>query len=184
MVVDVAALRREQNDLRKRLDAIDRAIDADHESAPDAYEIERGPTVTVMVPLSDEFVLPTGDESRALAELAYSEYDFLQRCSDDAFERAFIAIGHMNRLDAPNRKISFSTHVENVGDVARQLGFIGTVPGNAVLTALICHNNVACLAEWTKRRRWSPEAWPNIRVSSASKNSSSIEVGAGTQSPS
>ena len=143
--MDFAALQREQSDLRKRLDAIDARLKANHGAAPEACEIERGPTVTVTVP-SNGFKCPTDGELRALAELAYSEYDFLQQCSDDAFKRTFIAIGHMRRLDAPTRKIAFCTHVENVGDVAARLGFIGPVPGNAVLNALICHNDVAWIA--------------------------------------
>ena len=140
---DIDALRREQLELRKRLDAIDGAIAQQRKPEPD--EIERRFSVTIQVQ-SNGFMRPTDEEMRALAALAYAEFDFLQPSSDEAFAIAFAAIGRMNRLDAPNRTISFSTHVENVTDVARNLGFRRDLPGNAVLTAIAAHNDIPWIA--------------------------------------
>jgi hypothetical protein len=140
-MADVSALRREQNDLRKRLDAIDATLNREQPER----EVELGPTVTISVPETG-FECPTDDEMRALAELAYGTYDFLEPCSDGMFERAFIAIGHIARADAPNRKISFREHVDNVECIAQQLGLVGPIQGTAVFTALICHSDIAWIA--------------------------------------
>jgi hypothetical protein len=144
METDIDALRREQLALRKRLDELDAAI-AEQAPEPEPEEIERRPSVTISVP-SNGFEPATDSEMRALAALAYAEYDFLQPCSDEAFEIAFIAIGHMNRLDAPNRKLYFHTHIENVNDIARQLGFRRDLLGNSVLNAIIAHNDIPWIA--------------------------------------
>ena len=129
-----------RRDLRRRLDAIDGAIAEQQEP-----EVELGPTVTITIP-SNGFEAAFDAELRTLQELVCSEYDLLTPCSDGAFERAFVAIGTMNRLSAPDRNISFHTHVDNVAEVAGQLGFIGAIPGNAVLLAVIAHGDVAWIA--------------------------------------
>ncbi len=139
--VDFTALRREQSDLRKRLDAIDATLKTAQAPVPEEYERECGVSVTISAPETG-FVRPTAEELRTLADRAYAEYDFLVPCSEATLERAFIAVGHMFRLAEPSRKLAFYSHVENVGDVAQRLGFRGETPGNAVLTALICHNDV------------------------------------------
>ena len=74
---DIDALRREQLELRKRLDAIDGAIAQQRKPEPD--EIERRFSVTISVP-SNGFQRPTDDEMLALAERAYETYDFLDPC--------------------------------------------------------------------------------------------------------
>jgi hypothetical protein len=140
-MADVAALRREQNDLRKRLDAIDATLNREQPER----EAELGPTVTISVPETG-FECPSDEEMRALAELAYDTYDFLQPCSGGMFARAFISVGHTARLDAPNRKLSFAAHVANVEIIAQQLGLVGPIQGHAVLTALICHGDIAWIA--------------------------------------
>jgi hypothetical protein len=144
METDIDALRREQLELHKRLDAIDAAI-AEQAPEPEPEEIERRPTVTISVPANGS-QRPTDAEMRALANLAYSEYSFLVPCTDEAFEIAFIAIGHMNRLPEPNRKLYFYTHTANVNDIARNLGFSRNLLGNAVLNAIICHNDIPWIA--------------------------------------
>jgi hypothetical protein len=135
----IDALRREQIELRKRLDLIDARLKAEQGPEPEA-ERERGVTATLSAP-STGFVRPTAEELRTLGDRVYAAFDFLAPCSETALERAFIAIGHMFRLPEPS-KLAFHSHVERVNDVARLLGFRGETPGNAVLTALICHNDV------------------------------------------
>ncbi len=140
METDIDALRREQLDLRKRLDELDGAIAQQQEP-----EVELGPTVTITIP-SNGFERPTDAEMRTLANRAYETYDFLDPCSHEAFEIAFIAIGTMSRLPEPNRKLYFHTHVENVNAIARQLGFRRDLQGNSVLTAIVAHNDIPWIA--------------------------------------
>jgi hypothetical protein len=144
-IADVAALRREQTELRKRLDAIDLAIKADNEPAPEEYDRPRAATVTVSVP-SNGFVRPTVQELQTLADRVYDEHEWLDPCCGDSFARAFVAIGCMYRLAEPSRKLAFSSHVENVGDVLGRMGMRG-VPGNAVLAAIIGHGDIAWRAQ-------------------------------------
>ena len=141
---DVAALRREQADLRKRLDAIDAKL-KDEQGPEREVERERGVTVTISVPRTG-FQRPTADELQELARRVDDEHDWLVPCSEDAFARAFTAVGFMFRLPEPSRKLAFSAHVNSANSVLERLGLSG-VAGNALLAAMIAHSDVPWRAQ-------------------------------------
>jgi hypothetical protein len=147
--VDEASLRREQSELRKRLDLIDARLKAERGPAPEERERERGVTVTVSVAQTG-FQRPTAEQLLALSEIVWREHAWLDQCSEAAFERAFLGVGYMYRLDEPSRKLAFYSHVDNCNDVLQRLG-LRAVEGAAVLAAILAHGDIPWRAHNPRR---------------------------------
>ena len=89
------------------------------------------------------FERPNAEQLRALARIAFAAFPRIEPCSEREFERAFLAVGHLWRLPAPDRTRYFHLHVSAAADVLRRLGLDDIeVPGNSVLAACISHGDV------------------------------------------